>query len=104
MAEAPSSLPESLHRYFWDYEPTSLSVDDDRHTVVLRLIQVGGLDGMTWLLREIGPEDLRDFIIRRQGRGISPPRLRFWGLILDIPRSQVDEWVAIAQDNPWLRR
>jgi len=46
-------------------------------------------------------DEIRDFIVRRRGRGIDPRRLRFWGLLVGVPRHEVDEWIAAARHNPW---
>jgi hypothetical protein len=97
-------LTENLQRYFWDYDPGSLSGKLSRHTVVTRLLQEGGWDAVQWLRESVGDEYLRTMIISRRGRGISPKRLRFWELVLDLPHEQVDAWVAAQQANPWYRR
>lgn len=97
-------LSELLRRYFWDYDPERLSWEASRHTIVLRLLQSGGWDAVRWLRAHVSSEELREFLVRRRGRGIDPKRLRFWGLILDLPREQVDEWVEAARSNPWYQR
>lgn len=102
--EKNTALPEELHHYFWDYDPADLSWDGDRYTIVLRLLASGGLDAVRWLRENAGDEAIREVLIERRGRGISPERLRFWGLILDLPRVQVDEWVHQARSDPWHQR
>jgi hypothetical protein len=100
----PVRLPEHLHRYFWDHDVNRLTLDEGRHTIIQRLLEAGGWDAVQWLLANLDDDELRDFIARRQGRGLSPKRLRFWGLILDNPRPQVDQWIAAQRENPWHRR
>src|SRR5690606_1843962 len=100
----PDRLPDRLHRYFWEYNQEALDWEQSRHTVVLRLIQAGGMDAVLWLREKMSDEEIRDFLVRRQGRGIDPRRLRFWGLVLDIPRAEVDRWISVAKSNPWSRR
>lgn len=97
-------LPEGLRRYFWEYDADRLSWESSRHTIVTRLLQSGGLDAVQWLRRHLSDEELREFLARRRGRGISPRRLRFWGLVLGLPRGEVDDWVAAQRSNPWQRR
>jgi len=106
MANEPvdSDLPASLRAYFWDYEANRLSWGRNRHTIVHRLLQNGGLDAVNWLRAHLGDAELREFLVRRHGRGISARRLRFWGLILDIPRAEVDACIAAEASNPWHRR
>jgi hypothetical protein len=99
-----TDLPERLRGYFWDYDADHLTWRGSRHTIVLRLLQSGGMDAVQWLREHMSDEEIREFLVRRRGRGISPRRLRFWGLVLGVPRSQVDEWIAVARANPWHRR
>lgn len=107
IAHAPKGIhviPDHLRRYFWEYDPERLSLDEGRHTVVLRLLQEGGLDAVQWLRQNVPDDELRTLLIRRRGRGISPKRLRFWALLLNLPRSQVDGWIAAERSSPWNRR
>lgn len=99
-----NGLPDNLRRYFWDYDPETLSLKESRWTIVWRLLEAGGQDAMRWLRSEIGDEELREVLERRRGRGLSPRRLRFWGLVLGLPRERVDAWVAAARREPWARR
>jgi hypothetical protein len=97
-------IPDHLRQYFWEYDPGRLSLDGNRHTILLRLLQEGGLDAVQWLRQNVGEDEIRTLLIRRRGRGINPKRLRFWALLLDLPNSQVDDWIAAEQSSPWTRR
>jgi hypothetical protein len=97
-------IPESLYRYFWDYDTDQGSFAGSRHTILLRLMQEGGLDAVGWLRQNASDDELRALLIRRDGRGISPKRLRFWALLLDLPDAQVDRWVAAERSSVWNRR
>lgn len=103
-AEETVELPELLGRYFWDYAPGRLTWPESRHTIIWRLLEKGGFDAVRWLRRHVGDEGIREFIIERRGRGIDPKRLRYWELILDLPKEQVDAWIATAMRNPWNQR
>lgn len=101
---ATSDLPESLQSYFWDCDVGRLSWAASRTTIMKRLLQSGGMDAIAWLRERMSDEEIRDFIVRRHGRGLEPRRLRFWSVLLEIPRAQVDEWIAVARSNPWNQR
>lgn len=93
-----------MRQFFWDYEggqPTGPGRDG---TVMARLLQQGGLAASRWLRDTYGDDALRHFIVKRRGRGLSPKRLRFWGLVLGLPRGQVDAWVAASRAQPWHTR
>jgi hypothetical protein len=102
--QASAKLPAALRRYFWEYAAEDLDWERNKHTFVLRLLQSGGMDAVTWLRSRMNDDEIRDFIVRRQGRGVDPRRLRFWGLVLGLPRSVVDQWITTARTNPWNQR
>lgn len=102
--QATVDLPDELKDLFWDHDLERLSWERSRHTIVFRLLEKGGMQAVHWLRRRLSDEEIRDFIVRRRGRGISPRRLRFWSLLVDIPRPDVDEWVETARRNPWHNR
>lgn len=101
---ASAELPAHLRGYFWEYDAESLEWERSKHIIVLRLLQSGGMDTVTWLRSRLSDDEIRDFIARRQGRGIDPRRLRFWGVVLNLPRPTVDRWIAAARTNPWNQR
>ena len=100
----PEDLSALLRRYLWEYDPGKLSWEGSRHIIITRLLQSGGWDAVVWLRAHVSDQELRDLLIRRRGRGLNPERLRFWELILDLPRERVDEWVAAARANPRYQR
>jgi len=57
-----------------------------------------------WLRQTVGDPVIRDWFIEKRGGGLDPRRLRFWGLILDLPEAEVDEWVHKARQSTWRRR
>jgi len=59
---------------------------------------------VTWLRSCLGDRALRDWIERRQGRGLSPQQLRFWELILGLPHRQVNVWLAAEGRKIWEKR
>ena len=97
-------LPDELRTLFWDYDLERISWAESRHTIVLRLLEKGGMQAVRWLRERMSDDEIREFLVRRRGRGIDPRRLRFWSLLLGIPRSEVDEWIEAARQNPWYRR
>lgn len=101
---APKPLPKSLKPYFWDYPFSKLSLNTDRDLIIRRVLASGSWDTVLWLRKKIGDESLRTWLIMHQGRGLSPRQLRFWELILDLPKNQVKHWVKAAQETPWGKR
>lgn len=97
-------VPEFLRPLFWDCDFDQLRWDEYRDFITGRILISGHWDTIQWLRRQIGDEGLRSWIRRREGRGLSPQQLRFWELILELSKAEVDRWLAAQEANPWSRR
>jgi hypothetical protein len=104
MKTEPSSLPASVKKLFWDTNPRSLCWDRHREAIIGRVLAAGTWADVTWLRKEIGDAALREWIVRHEGRGLTPPQLRYWQLLLDLPRRQVDLWLRSESRQVWDRR
>jgi hypothetical protein len=98
------SLPKSLGPYFWDYQFSNLSLKTDRDLIIRRILINGSWKAILWLRRQIGDENLKSWLIAHRGRGLSPRQLRFWELIFDLPKRQVNAWVKEVKISPWEKR
>jgi hypothetical protein len=97
-------LPERLRQFFWDYDFASLSWEEDHHLITARILASGDWESVKWLRATMGDATLRQWILDRRGRGLSPRQLRFWQLILDLPSRAVDTWLAAPERQIWDRR
>ena len=93
-----------IRSLFWDLDPRELRWERDREQIIGRVLASGPWDAVKWLRKRAGDEALREWIERHQGRGLSPRQLRYWGLILDLPHRQVDEWLRSEQRQVWDHR
>jgi len=100
----PSKLPRSLRALFWDYDFATLAWESDRDLIVARVLTSGNWDAVTWLRSRLGNHALREWIERHHGGGLSPQRLRFWELILELPHRQVNAWLAANGRQVWDKR
>lgn len=100
----PDSLPDFLKVFFWDCDFAALSLNERRDFIIRRLLQAGSWDALLWLRAEIGDAELRRWIEQRHGGGLSPRQLRFWQVILGLPRQNVNRWVRANVSHPWERR
>ena len=98
------SLPGSFHGYFWDYSFKDLSWPKDRDLIIRRLLTDGSWKAIRWLREQVGDEGLRRWLVSHQGRGLSPRQIRFWSLILALPKLQVEAWMRTARSSPWSQR
>lgn len=97
-------LPEALRGLFWEYDFDELSWDEDRDLILRRVLSDGPWEMVQWLRRRAGDSAVRDWIRQRRGRGLSRRQLRFWQLVLDLPETEVDAWLAARAPDPWERR
>lgn len=103
-AVAARHLPPDLRPIFWDTDFRKLRWPKHRDFVIARVLQSGTWEHLQWLRREIGNDALRAWIDRRKGRGLSPPQLRFFELILKIPRRKVNVWLRGEARQVWDKR
>jgi len=96
-----SQIPANMDALFWEYDPRTLSMEQDRDLIIGRVLSTAGWDGIRWLRDEVSDSELRDWIFNTKGRNISPPRLRFWELLLDLPHSQVTKWLSWTSRSIW---
>ena len=102
--QGKSGLPKQLRPLFWDYVFSQLSLVKDRDLIIRRVLSNGSWDAVLWLRKQLGDRELRQWLIARRGRGLTPRQLRFWGVIYDLPVRQVNQWVKTAQNGVWAKR
>jgi len=97
-------LPELLRPAFWDCEFGRLRWESDRELIVARVLAAGSWPMIRWLRDQLGDDGLREWMMGREGRGLTPKQIRFWHVLLDLPSDQVADWLQTARTNPWNRR
>jgi hypothetical protein len=96
-----SGLPPVLRPLFWDCDFSQLDWQTHRDFIVRRVLVEGDWDAVCWLRRELGDAGLREWILQHEGRALSPQQLRFWELILDLPKDEVDRWLQADARAIW---
>ena len=99
-----TALPRSVASLFWDYPERRLSLARDRDLVIRRILAEGGLQHVRFIRRRVGDEAIRAELLRSQARGLSPQRIRFWQLLLDVPARVANAWVRSARAGTWAGR
>jgi hypothetical protein len=103
-AAKTEKLPSFLGEIFWDYDFKLLSLEEDRNLVIGRVLAEGNLEAIRWLRAAIGNDALREWIMEREGRGLTPQQIRFWELILHLPHRQVNAWLRSEGRQIWDKR
>jgi hypothetical protein len=97
-------LPSHLRQFFWDYEFSRLSWSADADLITGRILAAGDWEAVLWLRRKLANPDLRAWIEKRRGAGLSARQLRYWELILDLPHRLVNSWLADPRRQVWENR
>jgi len=101
---ARQALPASLRRLFWDYRAQDLRLDRDGALIVRRVLAEGGWNDIRVLRARLGGDAIRDALLASRARGLSPARIRFWQIVLDLPARRADAWVRAARTGSWAAR
>jgi hypothetical protein len=80
-------LPEFVHRYFWDIDPTQLKVSRRRFHVIERLLEHGDLPAVRWMEERFSSQEIAQVV--RRSRALSQLSANFWVKMLDIPLEEV---------------
>jgi len=94
-------IPERLRPLFWDVDFDELRWPRDLDQVTLRVLTDGDWESIRWLRSTLTDQGLRRWLLAREGRGLDPRRLRFWQLVLGLPKRRVDAWVSAMRSDPW---
>lgn len=95
-------LPDFLRPLLWDVAFHTLSPEKHQTYICLRIMEYGDLNALRWMLRYYGKRRLREWLVARHGRGLSPRVLHFWRLVLNIPKRTVDEWLRLRTEPLWI--
>lgn len=102
--KATARLPQALRPLFWEYRTARVDVRRDRDLVLRRVLAQGGWREALLIRSRFGDAAIRDFLLLSEARGLSAARIRFWELVLDLPRRRADAWVRRARRGTWERR
>jgi len=93
-----------MKNFFWDYPFRRLRIDKDRDLVISRLLDQGDWEAVQWLRMRLSDRDLKNWLLSRRGAGLSPRKLRFWELVLELPKRDVDDWLRSKTRQVWDQR
>jgi len=100
----PAGLPSFLKPFFWDTAFSRLTWKSHKDFIIQRILAKGDWRTVKWLRQRLGDEALRAWILQHRGRGLDNRRLRFWELILPLPKNMVNSWLHSQCNTQWERR
>lgn len=86
---------------FWEVEFHKLSPERHQGYICLRIIEHGDLQALRWMVNYYGKPRLREWLIAREGRGVSPRAMSVWQYALKIPNRIVDRWLQSRSEQLW---
>lgn len=98
---AKTALPRWLKPLFWDHDFARLTWRADQDLIIGRILAVGNWDSVCWLRRRFLNGQLKDWLASRRGAGLSDRQLRFWEIVLKLPRRQVNAWLRDPARAVW---
>ena len=97
-------VPESIAVLFWDAPERPLELVHHRALLVRRVLNEGSWSACRWLLGTLGSGAIAAELRCSAGRGIDRRSLRLWQVLLELPESEVDGWLAIPERKIWDQR
>lgn len=102
--QSSSALPDNLRSLFWDCDFSSLRLGEHDSFLIRRILDRGDWQAITWLRHTLGDDGIREWFLSKRGGGLDARKLRFWEVILNLPKSDVDDWVRRVRASTWQGR
>jgi len=80
-------LPESLHKFFWEYDAKALDEKVNWFQIIERILEYGDLEAVRWVYRSYSAGQIADVV--RESRQLSRRTASLWRNLLDIPEEEV---------------
>lgn len=80
-------LPAFLKEYFWDVDFKKIDQERSAIYVIERLLEYGDIKAIKWLVKTYNREQIKEVLMTK--RGLSPKTANFWGIMLNVPKSQI---------------
>lgn len=94
-------LMEWLRPLLWDCDPATVTWEHHRDFLVRRVLARGSWEQVRRLRRLAGDDVLREVLQRARGRFLERRQLRFWEIVLDLPRATIEEWLGDDRRRIW---
>jgi len=94
-------LPPYVRKLFWEYRKGDVTWSKHRRFIIKRILSHGEWSAVVWLRKNTTDEELRHWFAETKGRALDPPKLRYWELILGLPKKDVDRWIRDMKKGPW---
>ncbi|MEW6408174.1 MAG: hypothetical protein AB1465_05815, partial [Patescibacteria group bacterium] len=80
-------LPPSFYKYFWEIEPRDLDIQKYSFYVIERLLELGDIKQIRWLLHNFSKKEIIEVV--KKSQSISLKTAVFWAFYFNIPHSLI---------------
>jgi len=88
MKEKVIRLPKDFKKYFWDVDFKKLSFSKYPNSILERLMRLGDMTAVRWLLTTINKKMLRSYVLKHGDRQLDRISNNFWRIYLGLPPSK----------------
>ena len=81
-------LPKEFKKYFWDVEFNKISFAKHVDLILSRLLSLGNMKDIRWLLKKVGAAQIKNFVLRSGGRQLDRRSNNFWRVVFGLTASQ----------------
>ena len=92
-------LPERLRPLFPGYHFEDITLPEQTDLVMLHVLSQGGEDDKRWLVRRLGDDAIRRWILRHRGRGLTVLQMTPWVTERTARRWQAANPAALLWEN-----
>jgi hypothetical protein len=89
-------LPIELRSFFWEFDFAKLSIEEDRSTIVYRLVEHGPPAAIKWLRATFGDVAIHDELAAIEARGFRHDKVRRW-----VSASEYAKWARSRPPSLW---
>lgn len=82
-----NSIPAHLHQYFWDYDASTLDVQQHAFLIIKRVLDRGKTSDMKWVVQTYGNDAIRDML--KKTKDLSRITATYWSRALNVDQKDV---------------
>jgi len=94
---------KKLKHFFWEYDLKELDPIADEYLILKKVLMYGSVKDLKNFIGIFGKKKVKDFLLKTKGKGIDKRRLRFYEVIFDLPKREVDHWLKDPIRKIWER-
>jgi len=91
-------LPDTLYRFFWEYDQGVIDVHDHADLIMARLMARGNRHSMAWLRKMYPEKQISDFLLRKGWKILPLRELNYWSLVAGLADGEKKKLLQKARE------